>query len=398
MDTPTPPDGPHERRTRVEPAPVDFSGARSLEDIMQLVVRMAEQGDSFTTADGSYRFSPKDLSTHIEKAARAVIHAGVQVEPVPNFRPLSPDRIDEVLSQEGISSQRGLRAAMVRVLQGSEWISGQVFDLAAKVRGEGKYSPVWTIPEDVFQRMYPERQYPDTPSPGDMSDLNWQVTLRWRDLRQAADMKVRQVEIQRTRNWEEARQRAVFQPEWLQHPSSSDHYAQYARAQEKNRTEREAAEREARRKGFARIGGIGDQNGISAKIGLMLTGGKPPQLLYEGLNYVRAATDRLEPKITRTLVLPIDGAPSGQTISITLLSEAEIPERSIPREVPEQFQAVMLETVGPLKVYAGERPTTPEQRRVVELARTQMRAAEEQIKASFGITLGIDQQLAHMLE
>lgn len=377
-----------------EQQPIDFSHSRTLGDILKEVKRMKSRSETLPTSDGKHRFTPEDIAQRIEKAVRAALFAARDPEQPLLTRRLSPGHLDDLFAEQGITSTAGLREAMVRVMARASQISGEDLKLMREIRQEGEFNPIHTLPEDEFTRRYPREQVVErvtTTTP----DLEAQVAIRWREIDRAKEQAGRAEQQRKLRDWEDARSRVVFSQEWITQPTAADGYKQYGQAQEANRTQRESKERAARGKNFARIEGVADYNSIANDIALMM-GAARSEISYTGLNYAKGRDGRLEPKVTRTYSLPIEGAP-GHVMTVTLFSEADIPERGTPREIPEHFQGVMVEGVDQLRAYAGERAQSAEQQRVVRLAREQMQKVEAQVRAKYGIDLGIDRKLATLL-
>lgn len=371
--------------------PTDFSNSRTLEDILREVKRMAARSEALPTSDGQVKFSAQELASRIEKAAKLAVRATRDPrDPFVTKYP-SPDALDELFANSGITSTAGLREALVRVMHKRENISGEVSALVREIRTEGEFHPIWKVPEDRFMREHPKESVPQEVTEG-TSDLEGQVFLRWQEIDREQQRAGTEKRNQQIRDWNDARAKVMFQQDWITPPASADGYKQYGRAQEANRTQREAKEAAGRGKRGARIEGVGNKDSISADIGRML-GADGATFTYEGINYARGDGRSPEPKMTRTYTLPIEGAP-GHVLTMTLFSEAEIPDRGLPRELPEHFQGVMVESIDQLRAYAGEKTQTPEQRNVVELARAQMQKVEAQVRGKYGIDLGVDRKLA----
>lgn len=377
-----------------EQRPVDFSQARSLEDVLREVRRMGVRNEALPTSDGKVKFSATDLATSLEKAARLAVQARRDPREPLLDREVTPDQLDELFANNGITSTAGLRETLVRVMRGRSKLNEDTFKLLNEIRQEGEFNPVWKLSDDEFMHQYPREGA--TSEPGtEASDLDGQVSRRWELIDRAGKSKAQMERRQKVRDWEDARQRVVFSPGWITQPNSVDGYAQYGQAQEANRVRREQKEEEARRRNFTRMEGVGNMYSIANDIAVMMDGGKAV-FSYDGLNYAKGRDGRLEPKMTRTYSLPIEGAP-GHILTVTLFSEAEVPVGAPPREVPEHFQGVMVESVDQLPAYADAKASTPEQRRVIELARAQMQQVETKVRAKYGIDLGIDRKLAALL-
>lgn len=355
---------------------------------------MKSRSETLPTSDGKHRFTPEDVAQRIEKAARAALLAKHDPEEPLLTRQIAPGQLDDLFAEHGITSTAGLREAMVRVMTRFSKIAGEDLNLVREIRQEGQFNPIHKLSEDQFIEQYPRERVAErvtTTTP----DLEVQVAVRWREIDRNREQAGRAEQQRKLRDWEDARSRVVFSQEWITQPTAADGYKQYGEAQEANRIKREAKERAARGKNFARIEGVVDYNSISNDVALMM-GAAQSEISYAGLNYAKGRDGRLEPKVTRTFSLPIEGAP-GHLMTVTLFSEADIPERGTPREIPEHFQGVMVEGVDQLRAYAGERAQSAEQQRVVRLAREQMQRVESQVRAKYGIDLGIDRKLANLL-
>lgn len=379
-----------------EGGPIDFSQCRRLEDVLLEVKRMGFRKETLPTSDGRVRFTAPQLAKNIETAVRLALAATRDPkEPFVTQR-VSPDRLDDIFAQSAITSTAGLREAMVRVMGRTSKTGEEFHRLISEIRQEGEFNPVNKLSLEEFQRQYPREGVPLEVTKG-MDDTQGQVVRRWQLAERGKIQAVEQQKVQRLREWQDERSRVGFHQEWITPPTSSDGYAQYGKAQEANKVKREAKEAEARRRQFARMEeGGADQNSIAADIALML-GADKARFSYQGVNWSRGGRGMPEPKMTRTYSLPIDGAP-GHIVTVTLFSEAQVPDNGVIRELPENFQGVMVEAVDRLPAYSGAKAETAEQRRIVELARAQLQRIEGQVRSKYGIDLGIEKKLATLVQ
>lgn len=376
--------------------PIDFSECRSVEDVLQELKRMSIRKETLPNSDGKVKFTAANLAKSIEAAVHLALLASGDPQTGGRLQ-LPPDRLDEIFAEGGVTSTAGLREAMVRVMGRTSKTGEEFHRLVREIRQEGEFNPVNKLPFEQFIAQYPRESVPAEVRPG-MDDTQKQVVGRWQIIDRGRATETANKRRQALEAWVDKRKGVVFEPDWITTPTTADQgFQQYGRAQEANRIKREAKEKEANQRNFSRIEGMGNRNSIAADIALIL-GAANSAVQYGGMNYLKGRNGVLEPKITRTYALPIEGAP-GHTMTVTLFSEAKNTEdRFIPiKEVPEHFQGIMLEAVDQTPGYTGDKAATEQQKSIVELARIQMKKAEDQVRAKYGINLGIENKLAAMV-
>lgn len=174
-----------------------------------------------------------------------------------------------------------------------------------------------------------------------------------------------EAERQQERQWQDARRRVVFDPSWINEPKTPNQepipevnegvatFVQHALA----------------------------PNGVD--------------FIYEGVNWIKKGNEKPEPRLARTLVIPIDHM-QGHSITLTLLSGVDLNPGEI-AERAQDFSGVVVESVDEISVLAGKKVENGKSRRIVEAAIKQMAAAEQKVRAQLGVDLGIEQKLQKLL-
>lgn len=188
---------PHQADEIDESALLDFSRQDSITGILEQLRQLKEKGVSITTRSGEV-LDAQDVARAITEVIDVVREMRSQKAQKTGLSGMPDDHvINQLLASRGITSSGGLRDAATVAIRRLDSLDSEYLNTKDRVLNEGRYAPLWTMPEEEFASLYPRDHY----SPEMMDTLTGdahQAALRWTEM-ESAQKKIQQQRATETR-------------------------------------------------------------------------------------------------------------------------------------------------------------------------------------------------------